>query len=210
MSAPRFAILFVCTGNICRSAFAELLARRLLDENLPPADAARITVASAGCDASRGAGVHPLTRAELAAWRVTGPAVDAHVARQVDAGLLAGADLVLTAERHHRAHVVRTYPGALRSTFCLREFHRLLSTVDRLEPVEPVARLRSAVDAAAIRRGSIPPVAPEDDAVPDPFGGTAEVHHGCAMLIGSLLRDLVTVPAPPRHAGAGLTSRARR
>ena len=31
-SADRFGILFVCTGNQCRSPVAEVLARRLLDE----------------------------------------------------------------------------------------------------------------------------------------------------------------------------------
>ncbi|OLF08595.1 arsenate reductase/protein-tyrosine-phosphatase family protein [Actinophytocola xanthii] len=191
-SAALFDILFVCTGNVCRSAFAELLTRRLLDRALPPATAARVSVASAGCAALTGAGVHPLTRAELAVRGVPGARVNAHVARQVDERMLAGADVVLTAERRHRAHVVELYPEALGRTFCLRELHRLLSGVDLRVREDPVARLHAAVATAAGRRGMIPPVSAEQDAVPDPFGRPAEAHRQAAALIGDLLADLVT------------------
>jgi protein-tyrosine phosphatase len=191
VSRPEFAILFVCTGNVCRSPFAAALTRHLLDDAMPPGDAARFAVASAGSSAPVGAGIHPATRAELAAWGVTGPAVDGHYACQVDAALLSKADLVLTAERHHRAHVVQVYPEALRTTFCLREFHRLLSTVDHLTPADPVARLHAAVAEVAARRGTIPPVPPDQDAVPDPYSGPAAAHRHSAAMLGGLLRDIV-------------------
>jgi protein-tyrosine phosphatase len=191
VSGPRFDILFVCTGNVCRSAFAELLTRRLLDRALPPPTAARVAVASAGCAALTGAGVHPLTRAELEVRGVTRSRVAAHVARQVDERMLVAADVVLTAERRHRAHVVEMCPEVLGRTFCLREIHRLLSDVDLGMPGDPVPRLHAAVAAAAGRRGMIPPVPAEEDTVPDPFGRPAQAHRYSAALIDDLLHDLV-------------------
>lgn len=196
MSPPGFTVLFVCTGNVCRSPFAELLTRRLVDETLRPADAARIVVASAGSNALHDAGIDPLTRAELTRWGISGTAVAAHTARQVDAAMLAGADLVLTAERHHRAHVVQNHPEALRTTFCLREFHRLLSTVDHLAPVEPVVRLHAAVAAVRTRRGMSPPVPAEQDAIPDPYGSPAQAHHHSATMLAVLLRDVLARLVP--------------
>jgi low molecular weight protein-tyrosine phosphatase len=191
VSGPEFAILFVCTGNVCRSPFAAALTRHLLDDVMPQPDAARIVIASAGTRAPVGAAIHPATRAELAGWGVTGPAVDGHYACQVDAALLSVADLVLTAERHHRALVVQAHPEALRTTFCLREFHRLLSTVDHLAPADPVARLHAAVAEVTARRGTIPPVPPDQDAVPDPYGGPAAAHRHSATMLGGLVRDIV-------------------
>jgi low molecular weight protein-tyrosine phosphatase len=184
-----FHILFVCTGNVCRSPFAELLTRRLLDGLLPPHDAARITVGSAGCHALRGHGVDPQTGAELARWDVPGPTIATHTARQVETGMLVGADLVLTADRTHRAHVARMYPQGLRRTFCLPEFHRLLAVVD---PRAPVMGMHTVVEAAAAARGTSPPVPTEADAIPDPYGRSPQFHHTCAKTIGALLTDILT------------------
>jgi protein-tyrosine phosphatase len=203
VSGPGFAILFVCTGNVCRSPFAELLTRRLLDQTLAPADAARIAVSSAGTDVLHGAGIHPLTGAELARWGVAGPAVAGHAARQVNPAMLAAADLVLTAERRHRSHVVQDHPGALRTAFCLREFHRLLSVVDPLPPpAEPVSHLRGAIQAVAAHRGLLPPVPPDHDTIPDPYGGPPESHHHAAAMLAALLHDVLARLLPvsgPRH-----------
>jgi low molecular weight protein-tyrosine phosphatase len=183
-----FHILFVCTGNVCRSPFAELLTRRLLDDLLPPPDATRITVGSAGCHALRGHGVDPHTGAELARWDVPGPIIATHTARQVETGMLVGADLVLTAERTHRAHVARMYPQGLRRTFCLTEFHRLLSVVD---PHGPVPGMHTMVEAAAAARGVSPPVPTEADGIPDPYGRSAQFHRGCARMISALVTDIL-------------------
>jgi protein-tyrosine phosphatase len=203
VSGSGFAILFVCTGNVCRSPFAELLTRRLLDDSLAPADAARIAVSSAGTDTLHGAGIHPLMCAELARWGISGPAVAGHTARQVNAAMIAGADLVLTAERRHRSYVVQDHADALRTAFSLREFHRLLSIVDNLPQAEPVTHLHTTVQAVAARRGMVPPVPAEHDTIPDPYGLAAEAHHHSANLLAGLLRDvfarLLPVAGRPRH-----------
>ncbi|HEX9528470.1 MAG TPA: hypothetical protein VF951_13310, partial [Streptosporangiaceae bacterium] len=62
----QFGILFVCTGNVCRSVIAERLARRGLRARLG-ADARRFRVASAGIAGLDGCPVHPYT-AEALSW----------------------------------------------------------------------------------------------------------------------------------------------
>jgi protein-tyrosine phosphatase len=184
----------VCTGNVCRSPFAEFLTRHLFAERLRPEDAARFSVASAGIRAAVGARMDSATRAELPRWGVPGTAADDHVARQLDQPTAAAADLVLTADRAHRAHVVGLRSVALRTTFCLREFSRLLASVT-LDPAErdPVRRARLAVAATSLARGSVPPVSPADDAVPDPVGLPREAHFLSCALIGTALRTSLRV-----------------
>lgn len=148
-----FDLLFVCTGNICRSPTAHLLAAARL-----PAD--RFRVHSAGTYGLSGYPVEPSAARLL---EKQGIACDAFAATRLDAGLIARADLVLTATREHRTAVVTTDQGALRKTFTIREFARLV------EHVDPVADPRDLVAAAAAQRGKVwsPP---DQDDIADPYG----------------------------------------
>ena len=81
-------ILFLCTGNICRSPMAEALARRLLEEK----GRADIEVASAGTAAAVGS---PASEGAYLVGMEKGLDLSAHTARQVTEELVEGADLVL-------------------------------------------------------------------------------------------------------------------
>lgn len=188
-----YRILFVCTGGVCRSPFAEILARHLLRERLGVVNASRFIVASAGIEAVPGATMHPFSRAELARWGLAGIA-GRYSARTLDAATVAGADLVLTAERQHRKLVVELQPSALRTTFCLRELARLLKGVGpRTLPDDPVERARAAAAAARRLRGTSRYVSPEEDAIPDPIRLGPTAHHDAAKMIAESLRRLVTL-----------------
>src|SRR4051812_32932148 len=54
-----FRLLFVCTGNICRSPFAEILTRHLLVGRLGGRVAGRFEISSAGVQAVVGSPMHP-------------------------------------------------------------------------------------------------------------------------------------------------------
>lgn len=190
---PAFRILFVCTGGICRSAFAEILARHLLRERLGVVDAARFTVASAGTSAVLGAAMHPFSRAELVRWGLAG-AARGFRSYPLDAPTVAGSGLVLTAERRHRKAAVELQPSALRTTFCLREMARLAKGIrPETLPDDPVERARAAVTAARKLRGTAHYVPPEQDAVPDPAGLGPSGHHDAAKLIEESLLDLIAL-----------------
>ena len=87
-------IVFVCTGNICRSPMAAAIARDLLDR----AGRSDVEVESAGTFALDG---HvPTSDAELAA-EAHGLSLDGHRAQQLTRELVADADLVVGMEREH-------------------------------------------------------------------------------------------------------------
>lgn len=203
--AERFRVLFVCTGNICRSPYAELLARHLL--TAAGADAFEVT--SAGVRAVVGAQVHPHTRRELARWGLDGDAAAGRFrARQLTPSMVERADLVLGVERLHRGAVVEQVPAALGRAFGLREFARLVATVDRGRlPGEPVRRARVLVERARAGRPLVPYVGPEADRIPDPMGGSRGDHGRAARLVEDALWPIISgvgdieLPSGGRAAG---------
>ncbi len=107
----RTSVLFICTGNMCRSPMAEGIARRRLAERFGcrpeelPAHA--IEVRSAGTAAVAGAG--PSENADLAA-RDLGVDLRAHRTRPMTVDLLRAADYIWVMTRGHLDAVVRTAP----------------------------------------------------------------------------------------------------
>lgn len=90
-------VLFVCTGNICRSPLAEaLLKRALADRGL------NVTVTSAGTGAWDGA---PASEGAYLVGLECGLDLSGHRARLLSRELVEQADLILTMARHHRARV---------------------------------------------------------------------------------------------------------
>jgi protein arginine phosphatase len=91
-------ILFVCTGNTCRSPMAEALLR----EALVNRGAEQITVSSAGTGAWDGA---PISEGAYLVGLEHGLDLSGHRARLLSRELVRSADLILTMSGHHRARV---------------------------------------------------------------------------------------------------------
>ena len=196
-----FGLLFVCTGNICRSPFAEILTRHLLVGRLGGRGAAAFDVSSAGVQAVVGSPMHELTRSELAPWRLDGLAAERFVARPLRAAMVREVDLVLGLTVRHRSAVIDREPAALAHCFSLREFARLAAEVEPAAlPDHPVARAHALVGEVRNRRGQAAPTLPDADRVPDPMGGPAEAHHAAAVLIQEAVSGLVDAIAPRRVA----------
>jgi protein-tyrosine phosphatase len=139
MSSDVFTILVVCTGNVCRSPAAE----RLLASKLGPT----VHVASAGTRALVG---QPISQPMAALLRDSSLEPERFEARRLSEQMLKEADLVLAMTRAQRGLAVELWPAAVRRTFTLREFARLLSWVDPLVlPAGTSAdRLRAAIPLA--------------------------------------------------------------
>jgi protein-tyrosine phosphatase len=161
-------VLFVCSGNICRSPLgAQVLVSRL------GRDAPAFTVESAGTIAQDGLPMDPAAAAESV--RLGGDP-SAHRSRYLAPEIAGAADLVLTAERTHRAAVVSLAPRAARRAFTIREFARVL---DAAEPqdLDGVATLEELVERVGRLRGVVPrPADPAADDVDDPYRRSALTH----------------------------------
>ncbi|MGY1624198.1 hypothetical protein ACI789_18525 [Geodermatophilus sp. SYSU D00965] len=188
-SAPTFRILFVCTGNVCRSALAERLSRAYLNEVLGT-DSDAVVLASAGTGAVVGSGVHPDSALVL-----TGLGGDpgGFRARQFEASFAAEADLVLVMTRRHRDVVLYQAPGALNRTFTLLEAAALEQQVaaeGRPLPGDGFAdRARALVAAMAAARGRRRRGSGDD--VPDPIGRPLEVQQEVGETIAGALVPLL-------------------
>ncbi|MGY1681930.1 arsenate reductase/protein-tyrosine-phosphatase family protein [Geodermatophilus sp. SYSU D01176] len=179
-----FTVLFVCTGNVCRSALAERLGRAYLRELLGE-EAQAIRLVSGGTQAVSGSVMHP--DSALVLRGLGGDAGDFR-AQHLRTALPAEADLVLAMTGRHRDAVLALAPGALARTFTLREAADLLELVPEdvdLSGPDLAERARHLVTAmAAARRRR--PVTPEDD-VPDPIGQPLEVHQEVGEAIAEAL-----------------------
>ena len=185
----QFSILFVCTGNVCRSPLAELLLRRSI--NTPA-----ITTYSAGTQALVGHQMPEIQQDIARGLGAESPA--AHRAQQITLAHVEDADLILAMEREHRSEVVRLSPRALRRTFTLRELARIADLVPDQDLVfededDLVANLKVLVEAAAVNRGlAVPFESPTDDDVVDPYRRSKQTYDDSKDQVVAALGEIVT------------------
>lgn len=128
-------VLFVCTGNICRSPAAELLATRAFDD-------AGIRFSSAGTQGLAGAPI-AATMAEL--LEADGVGTLGFAARRLTPQTLTGIDLVLGMTRAHRAAAAQMSPALVRSAFTLTEFAQVCQAAAATEPMRQVGAVERLV-----------------------------------------------------------------
>lgn len=92
-------LLFVCTGNTCRSPMAEAIARRFASER----GLGDIVVGSAGTSAWEGA---PASDGALLVALEHGLDLNGHRARVLSREIVAEANLILVMSAHHRDRAV--------------------------------------------------------------------------------------------------------
>jgi protein arginine phosphatase len=104
-------VLFVCTGNTCRSPMAERMFRKMLASRLKCHAEDLVergySVRSAGLSAVEGA---PASFEAVDLLREYGIDLGDHQGRRVDADLLLHADHILTMTQMHRATILQQFP----------------------------------------------------------------------------------------------------
>ncbi|RQD76744.1 MAG: low molecular weight protein arginine phosphatase [Candidatus Syntrophonatronum acetioxidans] len=111
-------ILFVCTGNTCRSIMAQALAQKDL-EDFEEETGKDLEFYSAGLAALPGEGASPPARQVL---EEEGIKVDHHQARLLTPSLVEEAFLVLTMTLRHKETILALMPQAEHKVFTLKEF----------------------------------------------------------------------------------------
>ena len=115
-------ILFICTGNVCRSPMAEALFRHAVRGR------GEFRVISAGIGALDG---QPPTSHSVRAMRELGVDISAQHSRMLTAELVRSADLILGMTHSHVDTVGLLYPAAAEKTFLLREFDETLEPYEK-------------------------------------------------------------------------------
>jgi protein-tyrosine phosphatase len=176
-----FRMLFICTGNRCRSPVAEALVRSLSAE-IP------LEVRSAGLLELGPVGV-PVEM--LAVAERFGLDLSAHLSAPLSAIAPPYPDLVLGLERRHAAAAVVEAHLPPERVFTLMEIVRLLQGIAPPQENDPVERARAAVALAHQARRTSPPFLPGED-ISDPFGGPSNAYLEMTLQVRELCTELLT------------------
>ena len=102
--ADKFKVLFVCTGNTCRTPMAEGILRHFLTQQ----GIDHIEVSSAG---TFGLDNHPASEYAIVVCRDWGIDISGHRSRKLDRQMLASSDLILAMAYEHYQILKQLYPS---------------------------------------------------------------------------------------------------
>ncbi|MEO0447840.1 MAG: low molecular weight protein arginine phosphatase [Verrucomicrobiota bacterium] len=105
-------VLFICTGNVCRSPMAEGLFCSMIDEKED------IRVLSAGINAGHG---HPPSQYSVEVLQDEGLDISAQRSQQLTPELVDSSTHIFTMALTHKLAIEGYFPAAAEKTFLLRE-----------------------------------------------------------------------------------------
>lgn len=183
-------ILFVCTGNTCRSPMAEGMMRKILSEE----GLTDIEVRSAGVAAYEGTPLSDHAASVLKSKGCTGPSASTFLSHT----LVDWADLVLTMTSSHKRHTIQLYPEAVDKVYTLKEYvqddPQLADKISEMESLITELQLKQALseqisEEERTRMLALQKELPQPDIV-DPFGGSIRQYESCAQEIEECLIKL--------------------
>lgn len=115
MRNNKFVIMFVCTGNTCRSPMAEGALRMLLEKEVPE----KFEVISSG---TFGADGYPATQYAREAAKMWDIDLSSHASQQLTEELIEEADLIFAMTPEHFLQIVALSPKAVDKVFLFKNY----------------------------------------------------------------------------------------
>jgi protein-tyrosine-phosphatase len=184
-------ILFVCTGNTCRSPLAEGLLRKLIQQERVDAE-----VRSAGVSAISAAPIskHSATLLQEAGFHEQ---LQSSALSQSD---VEWADLILTMTMNHKGTVIQRYPQVVEKAYTLKEFVEddplVLAAIEERERLAAEIQTKQALSEPITTEERKRFVQLEDGLpdfdIPDPYGGSIDAYRMTAKEINYSLKKLLS------------------
>jgi protein-tyrosine phosphatase len=184
-------ILFVCTGNTCRSPMAEYLGRKLAE-----ASGLSFTFSSAGACALDGQAMAENAKKIL---RETGTSGEGFASHPLTPERVRQADLILTMTASHKRIVIQQFPEAVDKTYILKEYiednAEVASLIEECNRLEADLLLRQTIGERITERdrqrlNDLQSRLPNYD-IADPFGHDLAAYRRCAEELKAGLEKLL-------------------
>jgi protein-tyrosine-phosphatase len=120
LNRKRFHVLFVCTGNTCRSPLAEGILKNLLKSR----GIEHIQVSSAG---TAGLDSFPASENAVEAAKVWDIDISGHRSRPINRRIIESADLILAMSPDHVNYIFSVSPSAKNRTYLIKGFPKPFS-----------------------------------------------------------------------------------
>lgn len=170
-------VLFVCTGNVCRSPMGELLLPKYMPD---------LESDSAG---TRGLDSHAIASSSAKIMTAHGIDPSAFRSKRITPQLANGSDLILCFEHEQRNEISVIAPVAARRTFLLNDFANMCAYCKEqgyMEGDTREERLASVIDNASMIR----PMIPDTDNIEDPMGKDFPVYERAYSEICAALQTI--------------------